>query len=178
MYTVPSRLIGERLQIRLYQDKLEAYVGQAQALTLPRTYPKPGESRARRIDYKHVIRALAAKPQAFRYSQLRDDLLPSRAYKTLWEHADRTLEKREACKWIVTVLRLAYEYDCESQLATELLNELQGDKLPDIKEVQTRFLRPSDAVSEQGAPQHDLAGYDDLLASVSTPSSAYQAVTL
>ena len=178
VYTVPSRLIGERLQIRLYQDKLEAYVGQAQALTLPRTYPKPGESRARRIDYKHVIRALAAKPQAFRYSQLRDDLLPSRAYKTLWEHADRTLEKREACKWIVTVLRLAYEYDCESQLATELLNELQGDKLPDIKEVQTRFLRPSDAVSEQGAPQHDLAGYDDLLASVSTPSSAYQAVTL
>ena len=99
VYTVPSRLIGERLSIRLYQDRLVAYVGQADALTLPRTYPKPGESRARRIDYKHVIPALAAKPQAFRYSQLRDDLLPSKAYKTLWEQADRTLPKREACKW-------------------------------------------------------------------------------
>jgi len=177
----PNKLchyIGERLHIRLYQDKLEAYVGQAHALTLPRTYPKPGESRARRIDYKHVIRALAAKPQAFRYSQLRDDLLPSKAYKTLWEHANRTLAKHEACKWIVTVLRLAYEYDCESQLATELLNELQGDKLPDIKEIQTRFLRPSDVVSEKGTPQHDLAGYDELLASVSTQSFVYQEVTL
>jgi hypothetical protein len=178
VYTVPSRLIGERLCIRLYQDRLEAYVGQARALTLPRTYPKPGESRARRIDYKHVIRALAAKPQAFRYSQLRDDLLPSKAYKALWEHADKTLPKREACKWIVTVLRLAYEYDCESQLATELLNELQGDKLPDIKQIQTRFLRPSDVVSEMGTPQHALAGYDDLLASVSTQSSVYEEVTL
>ena len=177
VYTVPSRLIGERLCIRLYHDRLEAYVGQAHALTLPRTYPKPGESRARRIDYKHVIRALAAKPQAFRYSQLRDDLLPSKAYKTLWEHADRTLPKREACKWIVTVLRLAYEYDCESQLATELLNELQRDKLPDLKQIQSRFLRPSDAVSERGAPQHDLAGYDDLLASVNAQSSVYQEVT-
>ncbi len=63
-------------------------------------------------------------------------------------------------------------------MAAELRNELQGDELPGMKEVQTRFLRPRDAVSEQGAPQHDLAGYDDLLASVSTPSSAYQAVTL
>ena len=88
------------------------------------------------------------------------------------------MPKREACKWIVTVLRLAYEYDCESQLATELLNELQGDKLPDIKEIQTRFLRPSDVVSERATPQHDLAGYDDLLASASTQSSVYQEVTL
>jgi len=34
-------------------------------------------------DYRHVIRVLAAKPQAFRYSQLRDDLLPSDTYKQL-----------------------------------------------------------------------------------------------
>ncbi len=70
LYTVPSRLIGERLHIQLYHDKLGVYVGQANALTLPRVYPKPGESRARRIDYRHVIRSLASKPQAFRYSQL------------------------------------------------------------------------------------------------------------
>jgi hypothetical protein len=178
LYTVPSRLIGERLHIRLYQDRLEAYVGQTHTLTLPRTYPRPGESRGRRIDYRHIIRALAAKPQAFRYSQLRDDLLPSKAYRTLWEHIDRTLPKRDACKWIVTVLRLAYEYDCESQLAAQLLSELAGGALPDIKQIQARYLRPNELVNDRGIPQHSLADYDDLLASGSAQSPVSQGVAL
>lgn len=179
VYSVPSRLIGERLHIRLYHDKLECYVGQAHALTLPRIYPKPGESRARRIDYKHIIRSLASKPQAFRYSQLRDDLLPSRAYGSLWEHVDQTLPKREACKWIVTVLRLAYEYDCESELGAQLLSDvLAGTPLPDIKKLQERFLRPSGPAHHQCTPQHALAGYDDLLASAYSPQPVCQEVAL
>jgi transposase InsO family protein len=76
VYTVPSRLIGERVQVRLYHDKIVLHVGQHPAVTLPRIYPAPRKSRARSVNYKHVIRSLAAKPQAFRYSQLRDDLLP------------------------------------------------------------------------------------------------------
>lgn len=178
LYSVPSRLIGERLHIRLYHDKLEGFVGQARALTLPRIYPKPGESRARRIDYRHVIRALAAKPQAFRYSQIRDDLLPSNAYRTLWEHVDQTLPKREACKWIVAVLRLAYEYDCESQLGAQLLGNMLEGKLPDIKRIQQQFLRSSGQVDSTGTPQHVLAGYDDLLASRGTERQSCPEVAL
>ena len=165
LYTVPSRLVGERLQIRLYHDKLEGYVGQSLALSLPRVYPKPGESRARRIDYRHVIRALAAKPQAFRYSQLRDDLLPSDTYKQLWKLVDEQLPKREACKWIVTALRLAYEYDSETELGEQLLKAALQGKLPSMKDVQEQFLRPGEAIDHTTAPQHDLAGYDDLLLS-------------
>lgn len=165
LYTVPSRLIGENLQVRLYHDKLDGYVGQARVLTLPRVYPKPGESRARRIDYRHVIRALAAKPQAFRYSQLRDDLLPSDTYKALWAHVDRTLPKRDACKWIVGVLRLAHEYDSETDLGEQLLSEALTGQLPDIRTIQARFLRSNDRLDDPGIPQHVLAGYDELLAS-------------
>ncbi|EMQ2879051.1 IS21 family transposase, partial [Vibrio navarrensis] len=72
VYSVPSRLIGERVQVRLYHDKLTIYVGQHIALTLNRVYPIAGKDRARSINYKHIIRSLAGKPQAFRYSQLRE----------------------------------------------------------------------------------------------------------
>ncbi len=178
LYTVPSRLIGERLQIQLYHDKLDLYVGQTRALTLPRVYPKPGESRARRIDYKHVIRSLASKPQAFRYSQLHDDLLPTQTYRTLWEHVDQALPKRDACKWMVTVLRLAYEYDCESQLGAELLRDVLDGKLPDIKTIQARFLRPSGVANHVSPPQHALADYDDLLASTGSAQRPVQEVAL
>ena len=83
VYTVPSRLIGERAQVRLYHDHLALYVGQQLAQTLPRVYPKASQNRARSINYHHVIRSLVAKPHAFRYSQIRDDLLPSNIYRQL-----------------------------------------------------------------------------------------------
>lgn len=166
VYSVPSRLIGERVQVRLYHDKLMVYVGQHIALTLARIYPANAHDRAKSIDYKHLIHALAAKPQAFRYSQLRDELLPDDNYRQLWQYADKALESREACKWIVTVLRLAYEYDAEKQLGEELLVEVKSGKFASIKAIQDRFFRPSQSMPELQGKQHDLQSYDALLSSL------------
>ncbi len=166
VYTVPSRLIGERVQVRLSHDQLAVYVGQQQALTLPRIYPQPGEQRARSVDYKHVIRSLAAKPQAFRYSQLRDDLLPDENYRQLWQYADQHLEARAACKWIVTVLRLAYEYDDEQALGQDLLVDAQAGVFASITDMQARYITSHRPTPTTAAPQHDLMSYDALLSSL------------
>ena len=166
VYSVPSRLIGERVQVRLYHDKLTVYVGQHIALTLARIYPANAHVRAKSIDYKHLIHSLAAKPQAFRYSQLRDELLPDDNYRQLWQHADKALESREACKWMVTVLRFAYEYDAEKQLGEELLVEVKSGKFASIKAIQDRFFRPSQTMPELQGKQHDLQSYDELLSSL------------
>lgn len=166
IYTVPSRLIGERIQVRLYHDKLAIQVGQQQALLLPRVYPMPGKSRGRSVNYKHVIRSLAAKPQAFRYSQLRDDLLPDENYRQLWQSADQHLEARAACKWIVTVLLLAYEYDDEQALGQDLLASAKAGKFASIVEIQARYLSSQRPVLTTAAPQHDLMSYDALLSTI------------
>lgn len=162
VYTVPSQLIGERLRVHLHHDHLQCYLGQALVITLPRIYPPPGTSRARRVDYRHVIHALAAKPQAFRRAQLRDDLLPSDTYRALWRCVDARLDEREACKWMVTVLRLAYDYDCEGVLGAELLHAGERDSLPTRQQLQARFL-PRQPHRHSTAPQHCLSGYDRLL---------------
>ena len=106
--------------------------------------------------------------------------MPIQTYRTLWAHVDRLLPKQDACKWMVTVLRLAYEYDCESPLGAELLREVLDGKLPDIKQVQARFLRPGGMVADHGGttPQHALASYDELLASTGAPQPLRQEVTL
>lgn len=166
VYSVPSRLIGERVQVRLYHDKLAIYVGQQCAVALTRVYPSNKDARAKCIDYKHVIHSLASKPQAFRYSQIRDAILPDDNYRQLWLYADKALESREACKWIVTVLRLAYEYDAEKQLGEELLIEAKAGKFASIKTIQDRFFRPSQAVPELQGKQHDLQSYNALLSSL------------
>lgn len=164
LYTVPSQLAGERLRVHLYHDRLHCYFGQSLAVVLPRVYPVSGASRARRVDYRHVIHALAAKPQAFRRAQLRDDLLPSRTYRSLWGLVDTQLEERDACKWMVTVLRLAYDYDCEGALGQEMLQAAERGQLPTRQQLQSRFL-PSQADRRTGTvTQHRLDSYDELLA--------------
>lgn len=165
VYSVPSRLIGERVQVRLYHDKLMIYVGQQTALTLQRVYPMAGESRTRCIDYKHIIRSLTSKPQAFRYSQLRDDILPDDNYRQLWQQIDKALDPREACKWMVTVLWLVCEYDSEKALGEELLADAKSGDIASIKAIQDRFFKPAKQAPELQGKQHDLQSYNALLSS-------------
>jgi len=164
LYSVPSRLIGERLNVRLYHDRLLCYHGQKLVITLLRVYPTCPEGRARRIDYRHVIHSLAAKPQAFRFSQFRDELLPSAGYHELWATAKQQFTPRDACKWMVGVLRIAYDYDCEGLLADQLRQEAEQGALPTLRCLQERYL-PSGGAPDIPVRQHKAADYDQLLSS-------------
>jgi len=164
LYTVPSQLIGEQLRVHLYHDRLECFLGHNRVITLRRAYPDKPTGRARNINYHHIIHSLSAKPQAFRFSQLRDDILPNSQYHSLWNHAQEQFSPTEACKWMVSVLRIAHDYDCEGRLANELLSEASTQSLPELKQLQSRY------VLNQGPPsipvrQHQLRDYDELLSS-------------
>lgn len=166
LYTVPARLIGERLRLHLYDDRLEGYVGAAQAVTLPRVYPVCHERRARCIDYRHLIGTLVRKPQAFRHSQLRDDLLPNARYRRIWAEIDRRLEPRAACKRMVGILALAARADCEQALGAQVLHQLEAGTVPTLLELERQFdPRPAERgeVFVPGGYQHPLALYEALL---------------
>jgi hypothetical protein len=169
LYTVPARLVGERLRLHVFDDRIEGYVGAAQAVTLPRVYPLCHERRARCIDYRHLIGQLVRKPQAFRYSQLRDDLLPNATYRRIWTEIDTRLEARAACKRMVGILALAARADCEQALGAYVLRCLDTDTVPTLLELERRFApRTDEAFSPdellcQGGYQHPLAAYDALL---------------
>ena len=163
LYTVPSRLIGENVRVHVYHDRLAFFVGQTLTSTLARVYPKAGQERGRCIDYRHIIHSLSAKPQAFRFLQFRDELLPTETYRKLWLHCDQQFESREACKWIVGVLRIAKDYNCEERLGNRLLASINNNKpLPSLKSLQERYLGHKE-VPTIPARQQDLQSYDHLL---------------
>jgi hypothetical protein len=162
LYTVPSRLIGETLRIHLYHDKVIGFVGQTQVIEVLRVFPEGSNGRARRIDYHHVIHALAAKPQAFRFSNFRDDLFPNDNYRQLWQIADQKFPAKEACKWMVAVLRIAADHQCERELGQTLLRQAQTGALPSLKALQAQYLQCQDR-PELVTKQHDIADYDKLL---------------
>jgi len=169
LYSVPARLIGERLRLHIFDDRIEAFVGSIRAVTLPRVYAVKHE-RARCIDYRHLIAALVRKPQAFRYSQLREDLLPNATYRTIWQHLDSHLEARAACKRIVGILALAARADCEQALGIYLIAQIAAGDIPRLHALEQRF-EPGPkaggtlALDALPSVQHPLSLYDSLLPS-------------
>ncbi len=54
-YTVPSRLIGHRLRVRLYDDRLECFLGGSLVLTLPRGRRPADDRNGHVIDYAVLV---------------------------------------------------------------------------------------------------------------------------
>jgi hypothetical protein len=89
-YTVPSRLIGLTLLAQIYYDRLKLFLGHEFALSLSciRTH---GYARSRSVNYRHIIHSLAKKPNVFKNSLLREDIIPSRDFTLLWKKLPRNM---------------------------------------------------------------------------------------
>ena len=97
-YSVPSRLIGHRLNVQLYDDRLECFLGSTQLLTLRRGRPPQGNGKhGHVVDYHHVIHALRKKPMALVNLVYRDQLFPRRAYARAFEALLARESEKQAC---------------------------------------------------------------------------------
>ncbi len=163
LYTVPSRLVGSRLKVHIYDDRLVCYLGVSPVLTLPRSYRRVGDKAVRRIDYRHLIGALVKKPQAFRHSVFREDLFPRAAFRRAWEVLDEKLEPRKACRVYVGLLHLAAMRACEEALARHLNAILDAGSVPDLETARVAVAPVPTALPTVTIPAPDLAAYDRLL---------------
>ncbi len=137
-YTVPSRLIGYRLKLRIYDDRVECFLAQRHVLTLPRGRP-PGNCRIQVVDYCHVINSLCQKPMALLNLVYRDALFPRPAYRAAWERLIAARQPRVACRIMVALLALAHERGCEADLAAALAEQRDGGGVPDLASLRARF---------------------------------------
>ena len=101
-YSVPSRLIGHRLHIHLYDDRLDCFLGSTRLLTLRRGRPPQGSGKhAHVVDYHHVIHALRKKPMVLINLVYRDQLFPRRAYARAFEALLARESEKQACRTMV-----------------------------------------------------------------------------
>jgi len=130
-YTVPSRLVGHRLKVRLYDERVAAYLGESCVFEAPRVRPV-GEGRARLIDYRHLVPALKRKPGALVRWRFRDALWPRSEYATTWQRLIERLPEQRAARVMVGLLELAAGHGCEAALAVRLAEIASRDELPDL----------------------------------------------
>src|SRR5207245_4737908 len=73
VYSVPSRLIGTSVLIRVHSESLEGYVGPTRVFELPSLIGKHHHQ----IDYHLIIWSMVCKPGAFADYLYRDELFPT-----------------------------------------------------------------------------------------------------
>ena len=171
-YTVPSRLIGHRLRVRLFDDRLEVFVGGTPVLTLPRGRALPSGRHDQVVNYHHVIHALRRKPMALLNLVYRDQLFPREAYRRAFDALLDALPERQACRAAVDLLALAHDRGCEAELADCLTADLGAGRLPDLAALRVRFAPDPSVIPDVTVTLASLASYESLLASAATGAEA------
>ena len=157
-YSVPSRLIGVTLTVRVRAETLELYVGSTLSLTLPRLHGRFGC----RIDYRHLIWSLVRKPGAFAQYRFRDELFPTTAFRVAYDTLVAQQPAR-ADKEYVRVLHLAAATS-EADVAAALALLAESGSTPTFEAVRelVRSVEPP-AVPQLSRPAFDFGVYDALL---------------
>ena len=164
LYSVPSRLIGQPVEIHLYHDRLVGYFARQQVFEIARMrVPGKGQRRGRCIDYRHVIEGLRKKPRAFLYCNWQSDLLPTLEFRQIWEQLKAQFERDQAAVLIVEALYLAATYDQEKAVAIFMSEALAQNRLT-LARLQQQFTPDLSMVLPLVEPrQHSLDSYDQLL---------------
>jgi len=161
-YTVPSRLIGTQLLVHLYDNRLTLFYGHEETLRLKRVYAQ-GSTRGRSVSYHHVIHSLVKKPNAFRYSLIRDDLIPAGDFTLLWQQLTHNGISDSDCRYMVDLLALAHNYQCEAALGRYVLKEIERHQKPSIRQCRAYFSDDPIEIPRITSQQHALTSYDELV---------------
>lgn len=157
-YSVPSRLIGTTVLVRVRAEVLEVYRGTTPLLAIPRLL---GQGQ-HRVDYRHVIWSLVRKPGAFAQYRYRDDLFPTLAFRRAYDALVGASTER-ADRHYVRLLHLAASTS-EADVATALHLLLEQGTLPRFDTVRDLVRGPTAAQVPVLPPAVvDLRPYDRLL---------------
>ena len=172
-YTAPSRLIGHRLRVRLYDDRLECFLGSTPMMTLRRGQPvsdSQGRSR-RRLPARDPRVAQEADGAA--QSGLPRSAVPASGLSRAFEALRAEVGDKRACKITVELLALAHDRACEAELAQTIEADLDAGRLPDLAFLRARFGPNPESVPVIDVELVPLTAYDELAAVFAVEPTSY-----
>ncbi len=163
LYSVPSRLAGHRLKVRLHSTHLDAWLGGVKVFQCERLHASAADRHPRQIDWRHMLPSLKRKPGAFARWVLRDAMFPRSEYAQAWAYISAKLPERAACRLMVELLDLADRANAVAELAGVLAALQASDKLPDIDELRGRFAPRPPTMPDVQVVLPSTSVYDELL---------------
>jgi hypothetical protein len=161
VYSVGSRLIGEKIEVRLFSERLEIWYAQQCIETMPRLRGKGKH----RIQYRHIIDWLVRKPGAFENYRYREELFPTHRFRMAYDWL-RERHPSRAVKEYLGILHLAAR---ENESAVDdALRTLIDKELPISIEAVKRIVDSEMQIlsfAQVAIAEVDLTAYDALLSS-------------
>jgi hypothetical protein len=158
-YSVPSRLIGEMVEVRVGVEELEVWYGGELQERIPRVRGRGHE----RINYRHVIEWLVRKPGAFERYRYREELFPTSRFRLAYDTL-RDQDPERAVREYLAILKLAAG-EGEDVVDGALLKLLEKEEKWGVREVEclvvSRESVPS--ITEVKVAEVDLSRFDELL---------------
>jgi len=102
-YSVPSRLIGYKVDVLIDADFVEVWYGDLLIQRMPRLIGAGKHT----INYRHVIDSLVRKPGAFENYQYREDMFPTSHFRMAYDWLCQDRSARAAAREYLKILQLA-----------------------------------------------------------------------
>jgi len=164
VYSVPPALIGHKVTVRIFHDRLQVLLGRQLACELVRLHG--GDERHGRawcIDLNHLIEALRRKPRALLHCRYQRELFPDGRWWTFWQELITSGDRDAAARLMVEALYVGCRLDTYERVIAWLEAAQQRDRLS-LAELQKRFrLPPHRSIPPQRIAQHALESYDHFL---------------
>jgi hypothetical protein len=120
IYSVPSRLIGEKVQVRRYEEYIEVFFNGVFQLTAPWIPRDQGQC----VNYRHLIGGLVRKPGAFSNYRFKSSLFPTEEFRWAYDALSNTLSERSANREYLQILHhAAQNMECE---VVKVLRKIRG----------------------------------------------------
>ena len=163
-YSVDSRLIGERVEVRIHADHLEIWYAQRRVDRFPRLRGRGKHL----VNYRHVIDSLVRKPGAFENYRYREDLFPTTRFRMAYDALREARAAKAAVREYLEILRLAAR-ESEAEVDEALRALTAGDRPPSADRVRELLVtqRPVAPATDVTVCQPDLTAFDQLFEDVS-----------
>lgn len=158
IYSVPGRLIGEKVVVRRYEGHIEVFFNDVYQFSAPWISRESGH----RINYRHLIGWLVRKPGAFRNYRFQKDLFPSEEFRWAYQVLSEVVSERTAARQYLQILYHAAQ-TLESEVAAALRQIREQGGVPRLDRV-LELSPPSIAAPPKIRPLRVvLSEYDQLL---------------
>jgi hypothetical protein len=162
-YSVPSRLKGAWVRVRIFEDRIEVRHADVVELACERLR---GRNR-HRIDYRHVIWSLVRKPGGFARYVYREEMFPSVIFRETYDVLQGLQPGTRGDLAYLRILHLAAS-TMESEVAVALALLQMGGKAITVEAIKEMIANSPTSVDVPAlvSPAVDLVAYDALLVEV------------
>ena len=159
IYSVHSRLIGEKLTAKVFSDKIELWYAQRMIETLPRLKGRKKHC----IQYRHIIDYLVRKPGAFENYIYKEDLFPTHRFRVAYDFLKAALPDKGSKEYIRILELAAKENEALVDDAIErLIVEDKDIRFETIKAIISEGSKP-EGIREIIIMPVEVSVYDELL---------------